>query len=79
MLTRLKKLGKLTCTTGKKHTFLGMDIEFIDGNRVAVSMPHHVGENIEDFVENLKGNVVNPTTSKLFNITSEAKELYDKK
>ena len=59
--------------------FLGMDIEFIRGNKVAVSMPYHVDEALEIFGETLKGNVVNPTTSKLFTITSEAKGLDEKK
>ena len=56
-----------------------MDIEFIRGNKVAVSMPYHVDEALEIFGETLKGNVVNPTTSKLFTITSEAKGLDEKK
>ena len=42
--------------------FLGMDIEFIGGNKVVVSMPHHVDEYLEDLCETLKGNMVNPTT-----------------
>ena len=50
-----------------------MDIEFIGGKKVTVSTPHHVDEDLEDFVETLKGNVVNPETSQLFTITSEAK------
>ena len=69
--------GNLSRTTGKKHIFLGMDIKFIGGNKVTFSTPHHVDEALEDFYETLKGNVVNPTTSQLFTITSEAKELDD--
>ena len=74
-----EKFGKLYRKTGKKHTFLGMDIKFISGNKFTVSMPHHAYESLGDFGETLKGNVVNPATSQLFNITSEAKELDDEK
>ena len=56
-----------------------MYIEFIGGKRVTVSTPHHVDEALEDFGETLKGNLVNPTTSQLFTITSEANELNDEK
>ena len=59
-------------TTGKKHTFLGMDIEFIGGNKVSLSKIHHINEALEDFREPLKENVVNPKTSQLFTITHEA-------
>ena len=57
-----ENFGKLSCTTGKKHTFLGMDIEFIGGKKVTVSTTHHVDEALEDFGETLKRNVVNPST-----------------
>ena len=54
-----------------------MDIEFISKKKVTVSIPHHVEEDLEDFCESLKGNVVNPTTSQLFIITSEVNDLDD--
>ena len=67
--------GDLTRTTGKKHTFLGMDIELIGDRKVAITTPQHIEEVLDDFPETLKGNVVNPANSKLFEIVSEAKEL----
>ena len=69
------KSGEISHTTGKNHVLLGMDIEFIARKKVAVSTPHLFEKALEDFCESLKGNVVNTTTSLLFNITSEAKEL----
>ena len=74
-----EEFGKLSLTTGKKHTFLGMDIQFIGGKKVTVSTPHHVDEDLEDLGENLKVNVATPSTSQLFTITSEATELDDEK
>ena len=70
-----EKFGKLYHTTGTNHTFLGMGIKFVGGNKSTVSTPHHVGEALEDFGETIKGNVVKPATSQLFTITSEAKGL----
>ena len=71
------KFGKLLHTTGKKHTFLGMDIEFIEDKKVVLDITHNNNEALEDFWENLKGNVVNPETSQPFTITSEAKDIDD--
>ncbi len=55
-----KKLGKLARTTGTKHTFLGMDIEFIGDKKVAIGTPQHILEAIEDFGEDLDEDAVNP-------------------
>ena len=74
-----EKIGKLYRTTGKKHTFLGVDIKFIGRNKFAVSMSYYVEEDLEGFGETLKGNVMNPSTSQLFTITSEANEIYYEK
>ena len=56
---------KLARKSGKKHTFLGMDIEFIGDGNVAITTKQHASESIEDFYEEIKWNVVNPTNSKL--------------
>ena len=74
-----ENFGKISRKTGKKHIFLGMEIDFIGGKKVTVSTPHHVDEALEDFGETIKGKVVNPATSQLFTIASEAKELDDGK
>ena len=70
-----EKFGKLSRTTGKKPTLLGMDIHLIGGNKVALNMPSNIAEALEDFDETQKDNVVNPVTSKRFIINDEAKEL----
>ena len=38
--------GKLSQTTVKNHTFLGMYIGFVGGKKVAVSMPHQDDKDI---------------------------------
>ena len=40
------KFGKLSRTTGKKHTFFGIVIKFIGGNKVAVSTTQYIDEDI---------------------------------
>ena len=62
MIRLRKKFGNLSHTTGKVHTFLSMDINFIGGKKVTLSTPHHVDEALEAFGETLKGNVANPAT-----------------
>ena len=57
--------------------FLGIDIQFIDGNEVKVSMSHHVDKDLEELGDILKGKVVNHVTSQLLTIISETKELDD--
>ena len=39
-----KRFGKLTITRGKQHTFLGMDINFIERGKVKISMTQYVLE-----------------------------------
>lgn len=47
------KFGTLTTTRGKKHTYLGMDIEFLPDGTVKIMMTDHLREAIEDFGENV--------------------------
>ena len=39
-----ENLGKISRTTGKKHTFLGMYIDFNVQKKVALDTPHNIGE-----------------------------------
>jgi hypothetical protein len=74
-----KKFGKLARTTGTKHTFLGMDIEFLGNKKVAIATPQHIDEAIEDFGEDLDTDAVNPAKSKLFVINHDSEILCDEK
>ena len=66
------KFGKLARTVGSKHTFLGMDIEFLPDKTVAIGTPQHIDEAIEDFGEQLNTDVTNPAKAKLFHIYTQA-------
>ena len=74
-----KKFGKLARTTGKKHTFLGMDIEFIGDKTVLIVTPQHIREALEDFGEELDTDAVNPAKSKLFTINHDSEQLDESK
>jgi hypothetical protein len=74
-----KKFGKLARTTGTKHTFLGMDIEFVGDKKVAVGAPQHIDEAIEDFGEDLDEDAVNPAKSNLFTVNPDSVPLPENK
>ena len=74
-----KKFGKLARTTGKKHTFLGMDIEFIGDKKLSITTPQHIEEALEDFGEEIDADAVNPAKSKLFIISNDSEKLSEAK
>jgi hypothetical protein len=55
-----EKFGKLARSKGKKHTFFGMDIEFIGNGKLTIATPQHIEEAIEKFGEDLSTDAVNP-------------------
>jgi hypothetical protein len=67
-----KKFGKLAGSKGKKHTFLGMDIEFIGNGKLTIATPQHIEEAIEKFGEDLSTDAVNPAKSKLFTVSTDS-------
>jgi hypothetical protein len=73
-----KQFGKLTITHGKKHTYIGMDIDFLSEGRVSILMKDHLLECIKTFeatdgkIESL---VTTPAAHNLFDIDNEAKLL----
>ena len=74
-----EKFGKLARSKGKKHTFLGMDIEFIGNGKLTIATPQHIEEAIEKFGEDLSTDAVNPAKSKLFTVTTDSMPLSEPK
>ena len=86
----LKKLeerfGEVTVTRGKKHTYIGMDIDFLSEGRVSIVMKDHLLECIEAFEatgESIDHFAVTPAAHNLFEIdatspilSKEQSELY---
>lgn len=63
-----EKVGKITRTTGNKHTFLGMDITFEDNGTVTINMKDYVTEVLQAFPEKLKESVTSPARPDLHTI-----------
>jgi ABC-type transport system involved in cytochrome bd biosynthesis, ATPase and permease components len=75
MLKRLSDIyGDLSITRGSKHTFVGMDLEFKNGE-VTVGMESYLHESIEAFPEEINKKVNSPAASHLYNINPDAKKL----
>ena len=57
--------------TGKKFDCLGMDLEFKEDGRVAVSMFKHVDMALDDFPEEVKGKAATPAANHLFDVRED--------
>ena len=64
-----KKYGKMTVTRGKKHTYVGIDIEFIDNGKVSIHQKQNLEECIGDFGEVFTTRVTTPVQRCLFEIS----------
>ena len=60
--------GNLTVSRGKKHKFLGMDVEFSADGKLSLFMKDCIEESIGFFGEELSANVSSPAKNGLQNI-----------
>ena len=67
-----QKYGKMTVTCGKRHIYIGMEIEFLDKGRVKILMKDHLEECFEIFDEEIKPTTATPASHNLFDIDVEA-------
>jgi hypothetical protein len=73
ILKRLSDIyGDLSITRGKKHTLVGMDLEF-DKGEVKVSMEPYLQEALEAFPEEIDKTVTSPAADHLYKINPNAK------
>jgi Reverse transcriptase (RNA-dependent DNA polymerase). len=69
--------GDLSITRGNKHTFVGMDLEFENG-QVTVGMQSYLHKSTEAFPEEITKKVDSPAAaSHLYNINSNANKLLE--
>jgi hypothetical protein len=73
------KYGELRTTRGKKHNYLGMDMDFSKTGEVSISMIKYLQETIEKFPENIEGSVSSPAAAHLFEINDQATKLEDER
>ena len=60
------KVGKMTVTRGCKHTFVGVDVEFIGNGAVSLSMDDYVEECIQLYQHEIKSKAATPAKGNLF-------------
>ena len=60
------RFGKMTVKRGKKHTFVGIDIEFNEDGTVSLLMDEYIQECIDIYDNNLKGKAATPAKGDLF-------------
>ena len=53
---------------GKKHEYLGMQLDYSEPGEVKLKMIDYVKEILEYFPEEITGNVASPTGSQLFDV-----------
>ena len=72
VLAWLEKLfGKLVTRRGKKHTYLGMDLDFTESGSVKVSMIDYLKELIVDFPVEIEDSIGTPIGTNLLEINEE--------
>jgi hypothetical protein len=59
---------KLNMQTGKKHDYLGVDMEFNDDGTLDISMIKYLQNVVEDFPEVVTGRAATPAADHLFNV-----------
>jgi hypothetical protein len=75
ILKRLSDIyGDLSITRGNKHTFVGMDLEFGNGE-LKVSMQPYLQEALDAFPEEITKTAASPAADHLYKINPDAKKL----
>ena len=62
------QFGKMTVTRGRKHVFLGMEIDFLGDGRLSIGMQEYVKDAIAEFQENVSRPAVTPANKNIFEI-----------
>ena len=67
--------GELVVNRGKKHTFLGMNINIMEYKKVEIEMKEKLLEEMEAFGENIDKKVTTPASSHLFVVNGKSQQL----
>ena len=72
IITKLESnYGKMSMTVGKRHTYVGMNIQYNDSGTVTIDMVDYVKECLAEFPETLEKEVKTPAASNLFEVRDE--------
>jgi hypothetical protein len=66
------KFGKMSVTRGKKHVFLGMDIQFTENRTVEIQMVDYLKEAIEESELNIGRTYSTPARRDLFDVDEDS-------
>ena len=72
-----KKFGKMSITRGKKHSFIGMDIDILENKKLKILMKCHIEEAINNFNEEITRTAPTPARKDLFEIDEKSERLSD--
>jgi hypothetical protein len=72
------RFGKMAVTRGKQHTFLGMDIEYLENGTATIRMKGHLEEAIDEFDAEISQSASSPGKRDLFEINEESERLSTK-
>ena len=71
-----KQFRKMTVTRGKRHTYLGMNINFNDDGNISIEMKDYLKKSIDAFGEQIKGTAPPPEKKNdLFDTNNTTKQL----
>ena len=80
VITKIEdKFGKMVVKRGKKHTFVGMDIEIINDGRVKIMMKDYITECITSFGEDVSVGAKTPASHTLFEVDDTSPKLKKEK
>jgi hypothetical protein len=72
-----KHFGKMIITRGKKHSFLGMDIDILEDKKLKILMKAHIEEAINNLNEEITRTAPTPARKDLFEIDKKSERLSD--
>ena len=76
VITKIEeRFGKMVVTRGKKHIFVGMDVEFMENGTVRIMMKYYIIECFEAFDEQITKSANTPSKHNLFTVDKESPPL----
>ena len=76
IITKIEeRFGKMVVTRGRKHNFVGMDVEFVENGTVRMMMKDYIIEYFEAFDEPITKGTNTPAKNNLFTVDKESPPL----
>ena len=70
-----ERFEKMSVNIGSKHTYVGMDFEYLRNGQVVVSMIGYINDAIAEFPEEVSDKVLTPAAVHLFEVETESEPL----